>query len=130
VTFYIDASIQVAVAAAISQFRTDVLYAGGPGAPAFATRDTEWLALAGRNDWVVLTRDKRIRTRPAERDMYLSVGVRTFCFTHAGNYTSWEVLELVVSSWRRIEEAADATAGPYIYSVTKAGLRWLAPKSR
>lgn len=126
-TFYFDASIQVTVAEAIAKFRSDVLFAGGPGAPAHSTPDTEWLNLAGQRDWIVLTRDKRIRTRPWERQVF-HAGVRTFCLTHAGNSSGWEVLKLIVSSWDRIEGMA-SRPGRYICSVTRGGgLRWLAPK--
>jgi hypothetical protein len=127
VTFYFDASIQVRVALTIAEFRNDVLYAGGPGAPAQSTPDVQWLARAGDRDWVVLTRDKRIRTRPGERQTFLDAGVRCFCFTQAGNATSWEMLQVVVSMWDRIEGMA-ARSGPYICSVTRSrGVRWLAP---
>lgn len=127
-TFYFDASIQVRVARAIADFRHDVLYAGGPGAPAQPTPDVEWLAQAGASEWVVLTRDKRIRTRPGERQMFLDAGVRCFCFTQAGNATAWEMPELIVSTWERIEGMA-ARPGPYICAVTRSrGVRWLAPK--
>ncbi len=127
-TFYFDASIQVGVAEAIASVRADVLYAGGPNAPPKKTLDVDWLATAGERDWIVLTRDKRIRTRPWERQAFLDAGVRVFCFTDAGNATEWEVLELVVSKWERIEGMA-SRPGPYICSVTKGGgVRWLAPK--
>jgi predicted nuclease of predicted toxin-antitoxin system len=45
------------------------------------TTDEEWLALAGRNGWVVLTRDKRIRYRRLERLALEAAKVRAFVFT-------------------------------------------------
>jgi hypothetical protein len=45
------------------------------------TRDEEWLSLAGRKGWVVLTRDKRIRYRRLERLALESARVRAFVFT-------------------------------------------------
>ena len=122
-TFYLDASIQVAVRTALASVRDDIVYAGGRGAPKENTQDRHWLATAGENGWVVLKRDKRIRTRPVEREALIAAGVRTFCLTGAGNYTRWEVLELLASRWRRIEEVAANIAGPYIYSVTWQGVR-------
>lgn len=124
-TFYVDASIPIDVRMALASVRDDVLYAGGPKAPKEDAQDRHWLETAGRNDWVVLKRDKRIRTRAWERDALIAAGVRTFCLTGAGNYTRWGVLELLVQRWRRIEELADAIPGPYIYSVTKEGVTWL-----
>jgi hypothetical protein len=37
--------------------------------------------------------------------------VRTFCATHAGNYTRWELLQLFVANWDKIEEVATHVAG-------------------
>ena len=42
--------------------------------------------------------------------------------TDAGNSTRWQVLELLVTRWRRIERTASSDQGPYIYAVTKTGM--------
>jgi hypothetical protein len=118
VTFYLDASIPSAVRTAIAGVRADVLYAGGPNAPAEDTKDHVWLPIAGQNNWVVLMRDKRIRKRPGERLALINAGVRAFCLTDAGNATRWQVLDLLVRRWPRIELTANTFAGPYIYAVT------------
>ncbi len=124
-TFYVDASVPVAVRRALASVREDVLYAGGPGAPKENAQDRHWLKTAGKEEWVVLKRDKRIRTRPWEREALVGAGVRTFCLTGAGNYTRWEVLRLLAARWPRIEEVASTRPGPYIYAVTWGGVRRL-----
>ena len=73
-------------------------------------------------DWVFIMRVKRIRTRPGERQALLNASVRAFCMTHSGNSTRWEILELLVSRWRRIEQVATAIPGRYIYAVTAGGV--------
>jgi hypothetical protein len=125
VRFYVDASVPVGVRRALAEVRDDICYAGEPGRPAEASRDTDWLKTAGENDWVVIKRDKRIRTRPGEREALVSAGVRTFCLTGAGNYSKWKVLQLLATRWERIEEVASTVSGPYVYSVTQAGVRRL-----
>lgn len=122
-TFYVDASVPVAVRRALAEARDDVCHAGQPGMPKESTGDIHWLAEAGRNDWVVLKRDKRIRKRPGEREALIAAGVRTFCLTGAGNYTRWEVLRLLAAKWPRIEEVASTESGPYVYSVTWQGVK-------
>ena len=72
-----------------------------------------------------MTKDRKIRTRPGERDAYLAAGVRLFCATREGNYSMWELARLLVAQWDRMEEIADNVPGPYIYSITKAGVRFL-----
>ncbi len=121
-TFYLDASLPIAVRTAIAGVRDDVLYAGGPNAPAEPTKDPVWLTQAGAGNWVVIMRDKHIRTRPGEHEALLKSGVRAFCMTDAGNATRWQVLELLVTRWWRIEQTAQNVPGPYIYSVTKSGV--------
>ena len=130
-TFYVDASVPIAVRQALALVRDDIVYAGGPGAPKERTADKDWLPIAGRNDWVVLKRDKKIRTRPWERDALIAAGVRTFCLTGGGNYTRWETLRLLTARWERIEDVARDEPGPYIYSVTWEGVRKLVlPEAR
>lgn len=124
-TFYVDASVPVAVRRALAEVRDDVRYAGGPGCPKESTQDVQWLKTAGENDWVVLKRDKRIRTRPGERKALIEAGLRTFCLTGAGNYSKWQVLQLLTARWDRIEEVAANVSGPYVYAVTRGGVRRL-----
>lgn len=124
-TFYVDASVPVAVRRALAEVRDDVCYAGGPGCPKESTLDIHWLKTAGENDWIVLKRDKRIRTRPGERKALIDAGLRTFCLTGAGNYSKWQVLQLLTARWDRIEEVASTVGGPYVYAVTKDGVRRL-----
>jgi hypothetical protein len=125
-TFYLDASLPIAVRTAIAGCRDDVLYAGGRGAPTEDTDDELWLPIAGARGWVCIMRDKHIRTRPRERQAFLEHGVRLFCLTDAGNATRWQVLDLVVRRWSRIAETADGEAGPYIYAVTLSAFRRIA----
>jgi hypothetical protein len=125
VTFYVDASVPVAVRQALFSVRDDIVYAGQPGAPRERTQDKDWLPVAGENDWVVLKRDKKIRSRRWERDALIAAGLRTFCMTGGGNYTRWETLRLLAARWNRIEEVAGSVPGPYIYAVTWDGVREL-----
>jgi hypothetical protein len=125
VTFYVDASVPVAVRRALSLVREDVRFAGGPGAPKESTQDKDWLREAGEREWVVIKRDKKIRTRPGEREALIAAGLRTFCMTSGGNYSRWETLRLLAARWNRIEEVATTIPGPYIYSVTWDGVREL-----
>jgi PIN like domain len=77
-SFYCDASIPAPVAKALALVRDDILYPGRPGCPITtpATKDEVWLPIAGENDWIVLMRDKHIRTRPGERQKLTVSGVR------------------------------------------------------
>ena len=71
-------------------------------------------------------RDKRVRSRPGERQALLKSNVRAFVLTTAGNYTRWRTLELLVRRWADIEEAAASDEPPYVYAVRQQGLRRIA----
>ena len=126
-TSYLDADIPRAVRQAIAGCRNDVRYAGEPGAPAENAKDPEWLSRAGQEGWVVISRDKRIRRRPAEIQAVLNHGVRLFVLTAGGNLSRWDTLDLLVRRWPDIARTASENPGPFVYAVTRHGLRPIHP---
>src|SRR5205823_12967427 len=91
-----------------------------------ALLDDDWLPLLGPpRNWVLLMRDTNIRYRPGEKEKIVRHGIRAFCFTHAGNYSKWRTLHLIVTRWDGIEQRARDEPGPYIYSVTYEGFKRL-----
>jgi PIN like domain len=87
--------------------------------------DEVWLQDAGKNDWIVLTKDDAIRRRPAERDALTKAAVRVFCLTNR-NMRGAEQTERFVSNRDRILRQA-RKPGPYIYGVYAEGVRRLWP---
>jgi hypothetical protein len=78
---------------------------------------------------IVLTRDKRIRTRPVERDALLDHDVRACFLTSGGNLDLFTQLRLSLRHWDDIETPADTTGGPWLASVTKNNVRVFAGRS-
>lgn len=87
--------------------------------------DETWLADAGRNHWIVLMKDDRIRYRPAELQALIAHGVRAFCLTNA-NLRGFEQVERVLANLAGMLHTAK-DSGPYIYGIYAAGLRQLWP---
>lgn len=87
--------------------------------------DETWLADAGENDWVVLTKDDAIRRRPAERDALIEAKVRVFCLTNRSLRGAEQAARFLVNRDRILRQAQ--TPGPYIYGVYETGLRRLWP---
>jgi hypothetical protein len=83
--------------------------------------DIVWLGRAGREGWPVLMKDERIRYRPGERDAVLASGVQAFCLVN-GNLRAAAMAELFIGSVDDIA-AACQTPGPFLYSVSRVGLR-------
>jgi PIN like domain len=94
------------------------------GIPADETiADVEWLMHAGREGWAVLMKDERIRYRPAERAAVVDHRVRAFCLT-SGNLRARDMAGLYLGVLDRIA-AACAEPGPFLYAVSRQGLRQL-----
>jgi hypothetical protein len=77
---FIDRSIPRGVAEAVKELRQDIIWLedefshDGP--------DEEWLAVTGLKGWLVITHDRKIRTRPGERRAIMEHGVGCFIMTY------------------------------------------------
>jgi len=92
------------------------------GIPADETiADVDWLAMAGREGWVVLMKDDRIRYRPVERAAVIDHRVRAFCLT-SGNLRARDMAALYLAVLDRLA-AACTEPGPFLFTVSRAGLR-------
>jgi hypothetical protein len=88
--------------------------------------DRVWLRDAGRNGWIVLTKDDAIRRRPAERDALIDAGVRVFCLTSAQLRGAEQAARFVENRHRIIRQSRKP--GPYIYGVYAGRIARLWPK--
>jgi hypothetical protein len=91
------------------------------------TEDTAWIALAAQRGWVVLTKDDRIRRRPAERQATEDGKVRVFCLTNAGLTFAEQAGCFIGNRFRIIQ--ASRKPGPYLYGVYQDRLRKLWPEA-
>jgi hypothetical protein len=84
------------------------------------TDDRAWLsALAGKADWLILTKDARIRRRSLEREAMMHAGLEVFALT-SGNLTGDEQGAAFVRALERIRRIA-RLPGPFIARVTRFG---------
>ncbi|HEY4026341.1 MAG TPA: hypothetical protein VGO86_07905, partial [Candidatus Dormibacteraeota bacterium] len=82
--------------------------------------DTEWLGDAGQRGWLALTKDKRIRTNPLERERILTARAKVFCLT-SGSLTGAQQRAIFIRHVHRIV-ARGAKPGPFVYAVSEKGL--------
>ena len=118
---FIDRSIPRGVADALACVRNDVQWLEprfGPDTP-----DEEWLAEAGREGWVVVTRDKRIRSRAAERQAILDHDVGCFILAQRQVPTPWAALKIVVPILDEMVQRFAETPRPFIFTID-SGLRF------
>jgi hypothetical protein len=106
--------------------RDDVVHPGHPLLPEIprGTADLDWLPLVGRLELIVLTRDRRIRSRPAELRAYREHGVRSVWIGRRRDYTSGELATLFLGHEERLGRVAVKLGpGPWALAMTPTGVR-------
>ena len=84
------------------------------------TPDTEWLTKAGLEGWVVLTKDERIRYRPAERATLIASNCLAIVLG-AGNLRGVEMADLFVKAYPKIVDAAQTGKRPLLLKLGRDG---------
>jgi predicted nuclease of predicted toxin-antitoxin system len=82
--------------------------------------DRVWLQEVGRREWVVLTKDQRLRYRPLEIAALRSSGARVFILV-AGNLRGVEIASVFVSALPAIYRILQVHAGPFVGRIAKSG---------
>ena len=116
--FYIDECLGKGVGEALKAAGADVRVYGD--AVPRGARDTDWLAIVGKENWICLTKDKHIRRRFAERSALLAARVRAFVLT-SGNITGQEMAQILVKSLPRMTAFVRRANGPFIARITRSG---------
>lgn len=123
--FFVDENV-IGLGRALAEARDDVLHPDHDELPEvpMRTKDPDWLPVVARLDLVVLGRDKRIRRKPAERQLWLDHGLRVVELTGTKDMSTWQMLELVVRQWHRLEKTLkEHGAGPWWASWTAGGIK-------
>lgn len=88
--------------------------------------DQEWIERAGREGWVVLTKDDRIRYRDVERDAFVAANLRVFCLTSRGLRKEEQTARFVDNINRIVQRSR--RPGPYIFGVYPKRLQRIWPE--
>lgn len=133
VRFYFDADI-LGLGKLIATLRPDCTYPGDRGAvihrrerpPCLITStdtpDRDWIPLVAEAGYLMVTRDRLISRRVAEREAVVQHGARMVVLSGRDAKTTWAQLEVFMSQWRGIENLLDRP-GPFIYRATRTTLR-------
>ena len=81
--------------------------------------DPDWIPVVGDRGWVVITNDKRIRTRPVEAQMAIDHHLKVIHLEgSAGHATAWQQLVRLAKRWEAIEDqVVGSPVGPWWLSV-------------
>ena len=106
--------------------RQDVLHPGHPDLPEvpLGTPDLEWMPIAGAAGLIVVTRDRRIRTRPAELAAYRECGIRSVWIGVKQDMRPDEQAALFLRHEDRLKrEIIKRGAGPWALALSTRGVR-------
>lgn len=84
------------------------------------TPDTVWLSDVGQQGWIVLMKDKHIRSRPHERQALIYAGVRAFVLV-AGNISGPEMGASFVNALPAMYDLLTQRDTPFIAQITRQG---------
>lgn len=134
VRFYVDADV-LGLAKILVQMRPDVTFPGDPGGIVKGRRlrppcpiadprtpDFVWIAEAARQQWLIITRDRRIQDHPAEIEAVRVSGARLVNLSGAEALDTFHQMEALMCQWQKVYALLDEP-GPFIYSLTRTTLR-------
>lgn len=115
---------------ALQRLRSDVLVFGrGEVADLLpeSMGDSEWIPVVADKGWVVVTNDRRIRTRPVEAALAIEHGLQVVhMHGHAGQQRLWDQAVRFFGRWEAIErELVQQPHGPLWVSVQAGCVRIL-----
>ncbi|QWC84577.1 hypothetical protein KLP28_13520 [Nocardioidaceae bacterium] len=106
--------------------REDVLYPGHDRLPEVprGSPDLDWMTVIGERELIVLTRDRRIRSRPAERRAYWQHGIRSVWIGAKQDLGPADQLQLFLRHEKRLKrEITKRGPGPWSLSLGPSGVR-------
>ncbi|CAN5682915.1 hypothetical protein BH10ACT9_BH10ACT9_18200 [soil metagenome] len=80
--------------------------------------DPEWIPVVGDRGWIVITSDKRLRTRPAEASLAVMHKLKAIHLHNVGDRTAWDQLSRLTARWEAVERQA-GVEGPWWLSLRR-----------
>lgn len=106
--------------------RDDVLYPGHEDLPEvpLGTLDLDWMPVVARRGLIVLTRDRHIRTRPAELRVYQEHGLRSVWIGAKQDLGPGDQVALFLTHESRLQrEITKRGRGPWALAMSTSGVR-------
>lgn len=119
ITFFIDCSISqktVPIALRAAGATVETLVDHFPR----ETTDVEWLQEVSQRGWVVLTKDKKIESRPLEVEAIAHAGAKVFILV-SGNLTSQQMAKIFVDVLGKLKKVTQGHKAPFIAKIYKDG---------
>src|SRR5437870_10141062 len=79
--------------------------------------DPEWLAAVGERNWIVVTRDERIRYRVAEKQAIRRAKVRAFVLAAQGNLRAEMLAEIFLKALTKVRAIVTKHRPPFMAKI-------------
>lgn len=83
-------------------------------------KDEVWLKYVAKKQWIVITKDKRIKNRKSEIDLVMKNNVKMFVVRQA-NLTGEEIAKILIDALVKISKFIKITKPPFIATITRSG---------
>jgi PIN like domain len=84
-------------------------------------KDEEWLTVAGQKQWIVVTRDERIRYRVAAKQAIRRARVRAFVLTAQGDLRSEILADNFVKALSKVRRTVQEEKPPFLAKISRSG---------
>jgi hypothetical protein len=118
VTFFVDRDLGPRVGRALREVKVDLVLHGDRFPP--DEPDVSWIQAVSADGLVILTRDRHIRSRPAERQVFEDAQARAFVVTTKAA-SPLDDLRALLIAWPGIMGHIAATPAPFMYGVSREG---------
>lgn len=119
--YFADESV-LGLGLAPARLRPDTVHPGHLRIPEVArgALDTDWIPAVAARGLIAKGRDKRLRTKPAERQAIIDSGLRYVWIGGKQDESSWEWMRRLARYWDEVERIADELgAGPWFLTINK-----------
>ena len=84
-------------------------------------RDDYWIPIVGKKNWLILTKDQKLRYRATEKYAVFHGGAKVFTLS-SGNLTAEQMAEIFIKAVPRIEKIAAKEMPPFIAKIYSSGI--------
>ena len=118
-TFFFDNNLSPRLVAGLREFGEDVQHLREAFPP--DTKDPVWIPQVAAWGWILVTRDKRVRSRPLEAEAIVRSGLSGFVFMQKREPDFWGWVQLVVRRWREMQALAGSERKPFLMDIPERG---------
>ena len=125
--FYVDET-SLGLGIALARARNDVVHTGHPLVPELerGLLDPDWMPRVAERHLVVIGRDRHLRTRLGERELFHRHGLQVLRLAGRRDLSTWDSLVRLVQRWDDVEQLlASRPDEPWVFEVFAGNLREL-----